>query len=75
MSFPPFESCIKISEIERMSIVDGCIEVDDWNVETTITLVGDLSNNYQVLSDDFDGSMATVQTLNTDILILTLLVK
>ena len=50
-SFGYFESCIKISEIERMLIVDSGIELDDWNV---VTLVGDLSNNYQVLSHDFD---------------------
>ena len=53
-SFGFSESCIKISEIERMSIVDSGIESDDWNVETIVTLVGDLSNNYQVLTHDFD---------------------
>ena len=57
LSFPLFgfsESCIKISEIERISIVDSGIELHDWNVETIGTVVGDLSNNYQVVSNNFD---------------------
>ena len=48
------ENCIKISEIERISIVDSGIESDDWNIETIVTLVDDSSNNYQVLTHDFD---------------------
>ena len=38
LSFGFSESCIKISE---MSIVDSDIELDDWNVETIGTVVGD----------------------------------
>ena len=53
-SFGFSENCIKISEIERISIVDSGIESDDWNIETIVTLVDDSSNNYQVLTHDFD---------------------
>jgi hypothetical protein len=52
-SFGFSESCIKISEIERVSIVQSGTESDNWNIETIVTLVGDLSNNYQVLTHDF----------------------
>ena len=43
-SFSFSESCIKISEIERIAIVDSGIESDDWNIETIVTLVDDSSN-------------------------------
>ena len=53
-SFGFSENCIKISEIERISIVDSGIESDDWNIETIVTLVDDSSNNYQILTHDVD---------------------
>ena len=49
------ERCISILDIERVSIIwSGHDDDADWNIETIVTLVGDLSNNYQLLTHDFD---------------------
>ena len=48
------ESCISLSDIQRVSIFLSGYD-DDWNVETIVTIVGDSSNNnYQLLTHDFD---------------------
>ena len=47
------EMCISLSDIERVSIVWSTGH-EDWNIETIVTLVGDFSNNYQLLTHDFD---------------------
>ena len=52
-SFGFSERCISTSDIERVSIV-GNEHDDDWSIETIVTLVGDSSDNYQLLTHDFD---------------------
>ena len=44
-------ACIKIPEIQRVSIVEN--GNDGWNIESIVTLVSD-SSNIQVLTQDFD---------------------
>ena len=47
------ENCMTIAEIERVSVVEN--GDDDWNIETIVTLVSDVSSNkYQVLTHDFE---------------------
>ena len=50
-SFGFCDSCIKIPEIERVSIVES--GNDGWNIATVVTLVSN-SSHYQVLTQDFD---------------------
>ena len=50
-SFGFSDSCIRIPEIDRVSIVEN--GNDGWNIGTIVTLVSD-SSNYQVLTQDFD---------------------
>ena len=45
-------NCIRISDIDRVSIVENAN--DGWNIETIVTLVSDSSNRLQVLTRDFD---------------------
>ena len=45
-------SCIRISDIDRVSIVESAN--DGWNIETIVTLVSDSSSRLQVLTRDFD---------------------
>ena len=49
-SFGFSDSCIRIPEIDRVSIVEN--GNDGWNIGTIMTLVSD-SRNYQVLTQDF----------------------
>jgi hypothetical protein len=51
-SFGFSESCISISEIERVSVIGNGF--DDWNIKTIVTLVRDFEYNYQLLTHDFD---------------------
>ena len=54
ISFSDFgfsESCITISEIQRVSVVENAN--DGWNIETIVTLVSG-SNNLQLLTRDFN---------------------
>ena len=50
-SFGFSDSCIRIPEIDRVSIVEN--GNDGWNIGTIVTLVSD-SSNYQVLTQDFN---------------------
>ena len=45
-------SCIRISDIDRVSIVEN--GNNGWNIETIVTLVSDSSSHLQVLTRDFD---------------------
>ena len=45
-------SCIRISDIDRVSIVES--GNDGWNIETIVTLVSDSSSRLQVLTQDFN---------------------
>ena len=49
-SFGFSDDCIKIPEIQRVSIIAS--GNDGWNIATIVTLVSD-SSNYQVLTEDF----------------------
>ena len=56
ISFSTFgfsDSCITITEIQRVSIVES--GNDGWNIETILTLVSD-SRNLQVLTQDFGAN-------------------
>ncbi len=51
-SFGFSESCISVSEIERVSIIGSGL--DDWNIKTIVILVRDSANDFQLLTHDFD---------------------
>ena len=51
-SFHFSDSCIRISEIQRVSLVES--SNDGWNIQTIITLVSAGSNRLQVLTQDFN---------------------
>lgn len=45
-------SCIRITEIRRVSILEG--GNDGWNIDSIVTLVKDSSGGIQVLTQDLD---------------------
>lgn len=48
------DSCIMINEITSVSIIES--SNDGWNIESIVTIVGDTSGGYQLLTRNFGAN-------------------